>query len=168
MFPAFGLISGGSDGVRSRFHVLRSRICFRAVWRVLGPVSMFCTHELVFGGSEGVRSRFHALRSEDTLSAVPRASDLVCMFCAPKLVCMFCAPKLVCPHFHVLRSLTRFLCCGGRWVPFSCFLLSDSFSAVLKVSHLVFMFCAPVLLFGGTDGVGHHFLVLRSRPRFQR
>jgi hypothetical protein len=61
MFCAPGFIFGGTEGVRSSFHVLRSPTCFRrfrgrrvlfscfalldtfsAVWRVSGPVLKFC------------------------------------------------------------------------------------------------------------------------------
>jgi hypothetical protein len=61
-----------------------------------------------------------------------------------------------------------FLACGGRRVPFSCFALPDSFSTVPRASGPIFMFCVPVLVFGGgTDGVGFHFLVLRSLTPFR-
>jgi hypothetical protein len=40
-----------------------------------------------------------------------------------------------------------------RRVPFSCFARSDSFSAVAWASGPVFMFCAPRLVFSGTEGV---------------
>jgi hypothetical protein len=55
-----------------------------------------------------------------------------------------------------------------RRVPFSCFALSDSFSAVPRASGPVFKFCAPGLIFGGTEGVGTRFHVLRARRRSQR
>jgi hypothetical protein len=107
---------------------------------------------------------------------------------------MFCAPELflgdkegVGSRFHVLRSRTRFRLYRGRQVPFSCFALPDSFSAVAMVSDPVFMFCAPGLIFGGTQSVGSgfhfcapglifvgaecvgsRFQVLRSRTHFWR
>jgi hypothetical protein len=46
-------------------------------------------------------------------------------------------------------------------------MLSDSFSAVPRELGPVFMFCAPRLIFGGKEGVGSHFHVLRSRARFR-
>jgi hypothetical protein len=46
--------------------------------------------------------------------------------------------------------------------------LPDSFSAVPRASGPVFMFCAPGLIFDGTDGVGSCFDVLRARTRFRR
>jgi hypothetical protein len=81
MFCATELILDGTDGLGSRFHVLRSRTRFRgfrgrqvpfscfaspytfsAVTRALGPVFMFCAPGHVFDGAEGVRSRLHVLR----------------------------------------------------------------------------------------------------------
>jgi hypothetical protein len=46
--------------------------------------------------------------------------------------------------------------------------LADSFSAVPWASGIIFMFCAPGLIFGGTEGVGSCFYVLRARTRFRR
>jgi hypothetical protein len=107
------------------------------------------------------------------------------MFCAPGLV--FGGIEGVGSRFHVLRSRTRFWRYGGRRVPFSCFArqihfrwyrgrrvnlssfaLSDSFSAVPRASGPVLKFCAPRLVFGGNEGVGSRFHVLRSRTRFRR
>jgi hypothetical protein len=53
-------------------------------------------------------------------------------------------------------------------VPFSCFSRLDSCSAVLRASGPIFKFCAPELVFGGTEGVPFRFHVLRSRTRFRR
>jgi hypothetical protein len=77
MFCALGLVFGGSEGVRSSFHVWRSRtrfwryrasrvpfLCFalpNTFWAVpwaSGPFFMVCAAELVFGGTEGVGSYF--------------------------------------------------------------------------------------------------------------
>jgi hypothetical protein len=140
MFCAPGLFFNGTEGVRSRFHVLRSQIRFRrfrgrrvpftcfahpnlfsVVPRMSGPVFMFCVLVLVFGGTEGVGSHFHFFASPYTFSAVPRASSTVFIFCAPELV-----------------------------------------SAITTTSGPVFMFCEPGLIFGGTEGVGFRFHVLRS------
>jgi hypothetical protein len=55
----------------------------------------------------------------------------------------------------------------GRRVPFSCFARSDSFSAVPRAFGPVFMFCAPGLMFGGTEGFGSRFHVLCSRTCFR-
>jgi hypothetical protein len=92
------------------------------------------------------------------------ASAPVFMFCAHWHV--FGGAEGVGSHFHVLRSRTRFRRYRGRRVPFSCFALPDSFSAIPRASRLVFMLCTPEFIFGGTDGVRSCFLVLRSRARF--
>jgi hypothetical protein len=86
------------------------------------------------------------------------------MFCIPVLI--FGGSEGVVSHFHVLLSQTRFRWIVGRRVPFSCFALPNSFSAVLRASGPVFMFCVPVLIFGGCEGVGSHFHVLCSRHVF--
>jgi hypothetical protein len=204
MFCAPGLVFDGAEGVGSRFHVLRSRTRFRryrgrrfpfpcfalpelfsAVSRASDPVLMFCAPGLIFGDTVGVSFRFHVLRAWtrfrryrgrrvpfqrvaplDSFSAVSRASGSVLMFCAPILV--FGGIEGVGYRFHVLLSWTRFRRYRGRRVPFSCFALPDSFSTVPRASGPVFMFCAPGLIFGGTDGVGSRFHVLRARTRFQR
>jgi hypothetical protein len=158
---------------------------FSAVPGVSGPVLLFCAPGLVFGGTEGVGSRFHVLRARarfrryrgrrlpfscfagpGSFSAVPRASAPVFFFCAPGLV--FGGTEVVGSRFHGLRAPTRFRLCRVRRVPFSCFALPDSFSAIPSASGPVFMFCVPGIIFGGTEGVGSGFLILRSRTRFQR
>jgi hypothetical protein len=82
LFCAPEPILGGTDGVGSRFHVLRSRTHFRqyrgrrvtfsyfalhdsftAVPRVSGPVFLFCAPRPIFDGTNDVGSRFHVLRS---------------------------------------------------------------------------------------------------------
>jgi hypothetical protein len=144
---------------------------------------MFCAPRLVLGGTEGVGSRFHVLRSRTHLgryrgrqvpfsfftlpgsfSAVPRASGHFFIFCAPGLV--FGGIECVGSHIHILRSLTHFRRNRGRRVPFACFSLSDSFWAILWASDQLFIFFAPILIFGGTEGAGSHFHVLRSRTHF--
>jgi hypothetical protein len=91
--------------------------------------------------------------------AVSSASGPVFMFCAPRLI--FGGTVGVGSRFHVLRSRTRFWRCGGRRLLFSCFALPDSFSAVPRPPSPVFMFYAPVLVFGGIEGVGYRFHILR-------
>jgi hypothetical protein len=183
--------------LRSRTHFLRYRrrrfqfSCFAlsdpfwAVPMASGPVFMFCAPRRIFGGTKGVGSRFHVLRSRtrfrhyrlcrvqfscfalpDPFSAIPTASGPVIMFCAPGTV-LDCTEG-VGSRFHVLRSKTQFGRYRGRRVPFSCFALPDSFSAIPMASSPDFMFCAPGLIFGGTEGVKSRFLVLRSRTRFLR
>jgi hypothetical protein len=139
----------------------------------------------VFGGEEGVGSRFHVLRSLTHFSAVPRASGLVFMFCVPALIfggtdgvgsCLnvfapghvFSVAEGVGSRFHDLRSRTRFQRYRGRRVPFSCFVPPNTFSAVRRASGIVLMFCAPELIFGGTEGVGSRFHVLGPHTRFRR
>jgi hypothetical protein len=100
------------------------------------------------------------------VSTVPSASGPVFMFCALELV--FGVIEGVGFRFHVLHSRTRFRRYRGRQVPFSCFALPDSLSAVPRASGSVFMFCAPELVFGDTEGVGSRFHVLRSRTHFRR
>jgi hypothetical protein len=75
IFCAPGLIFGGTEGICSRFHVLRARTLFRryrgrpiqfscfplrdmfsVVPRASGPVFRFCAPELIFGDAECVGS----------------------------------------------------------------------------------------------------------------
>jgi hypothetical protein len=146
MFCASGLVFGGTEGVRSRFHVLRSRICFRRY--------------------QGRRVPFLSFALPDSFSAVPRASAPVFMFCAPGLV--FDSTEGIGSNFHVFRPRPRFRRKRGCRVPFSCFALPESFPAVPRASGLVFIFCMPGLIFGGNEAAGYRFHVLRSRGRFLR
>jgi hypothetical protein len=66
-------------------------------------------------------------------------------------------------RFLVLPARTHFRQLRGRRNPFSCFACLDSVLTVLRASCPVFILCAPKLVFGGTDGVGYHFLVLHVR-----
>jgi hypothetical protein len=146
MYCAPGLIFGDTWGVWSRFHVLRSRTHFRRC--------------------RGRRVPFSCFALPNSFSTVARASCPVFMFCAPGLV--FGGSEGVVSRFHILRSRTRFGRYRGRQVPFSCFALPDLFSTVPRASGLVFMFCAPAIIIGGTEGVGSHFHVLLSRTHFGR
>jgi hypothetical protein len=170
------------------FSCFALRDSFSAVPWASDPVFTFCAPELVFGGTEGVGSLFHDLRSRtdlyrfrryrgrrvpfscfarpDSFSAVPRASGPFFMFCAPGLVfgCIVCVGS----RFHVLGARTRFRRYRGRRVPFSCFALPDSFSAVSRASGPVLTFCAPGHVFGDTVGVGSRFHVLGARTYFRR
>jgi hypothetical protein len=197
MFCAPGLVFGGNECVGSRFLVLRAQTHFRqyrgrrvpfsffahpdsfsAIPRVSSPVFMFCAAGYVFGCTECIGHLFHVLRFRtrfrryrgrrgpsscfahpDSFSAVPRASGSVFVFGRTKGIMS---------RFHVLRSRTRFRQYRGRRVLFSCFALPDSFSAVPRVSGPVFMFCAPRLVFGCTEGVASRFHVLHSRTHFWR
>jgi hypothetical protein len=91
---------------------------------------MFCAPGRVFDGAEGVGSRFHVLRSHTHFRGY-RGCRV---------------------PFSYLRSRNHFRRYRGRRVRFSCFALRDSFSAVQRASGPVFMFCAPRLVFGGTEG----------------
>jgi hypothetical protein len=166
----------------SHFHVLRSRTNFRRFRGRHVPCSSFAsrTH---FGRYRGRRSHFHVLPAQtrfrryrghrvpflcfalaDSFSAMPRALGPVFMFSAPGLV--FGVTEGVGFRFLVLRCRARFRRYRGRLVLFSCFALPYSFSAVPSASGPVFMFCAPVLIFGGTEGVRSRFHVLCARTCF--
>jgi hypothetical protein len=130
MFCAPGLVFDGSEGVGSRFNVLRTRTRFRLyVWH---------------------RVPFSCFALSDTFSAVLRASGPVFMFCAPRLA--LCEAVGVGSGFHVLRALTHFRRYRRRRVPFTCFAFLGTFSAVRKASGPVFMFCIPRHVFGGAEG----------------
>jgi hypothetical protein len=164
VFCAPGLIFGGTERVGSRFHVVRARThvrryrgrripfssftcldSFSAVPRASGPVFIFCAPGLIFGRTEGVGSRFHVLRAGTR----------------------FCGTEGVRFLFHVVRARTRFRRYRGRPIPFSCCACPDSFTVGPRASGPVFMFCAPGLVFDGTEGVPSRFLVVRARTRFQ-
>jgi hypothetical protein len=146
LFCVSGLIFGGTEGVGSRFHVLRSQTYFR--WY------------------RGRRVPFSFFARPDSFSAVPRASFPVFLFFAPGLV--FGGAECIASCFHVLRAWILFRRYRGRRVPFSYSALPDSFSAVPRVSGYLFMFCAPGHILGGTEGVGSRFHVLCSQTQFRR
>jgi hypothetical protein len=107
---------------------------------------MFCAPELVFYGTECVGSCFQVFRAVLNISGTEGVRS----------------------RFHVLRSLTRFRRCRGRPVPFLCFALQDMFSTEMSASGPVFMCCTPGLVFGGPEGDGSSFHVLRSGTSFWR
>jgi hypothetical protein len=145
MFCAPGLIFGCAECVGSRFHLLCSRTHLRRYqWRRV-PFSCFALPDTFFSGTECVGSRLHVLR--------------------PRLT--FGGTSCVGSRYLILRSRTRFRRLRGRRVPFSCFTRLDSFSAVPRASGLVSLFCAPGLVFGGTEGILSCFHVLCSRTRFR-
>jgi hypothetical protein len=146
MFTAPGLVFGGSEGDGYHFFIL-------------GFQTRFQQHR-------GCRVPFSCFAILDSFSTVPKASCPVFIFCAPRLV--FCGTEGVGSCFQVLPSRTRFRRYRGRRVPFTCFALPDSFLEARRTSGPVFMFCAPGLVFGGSEGVGSHFHVLHSRTRFWR
>jgi hypothetical protein len=146
MFCAPELVSGGTEDAVSRFQVLRSRTRF--------------------GRYRGRRFSFSCFALPDTFWAVPRASGLVYMFCAPGL--FLGVTEGAGSSFHVLRSRTRFRRYRGPRFPFSCFALTDYFWALPRTSGLLFKFCAPGLVSGGTEDAGSRFHVLHSRTSFGR
>jgi hypothetical protein len=180
IFCAPELFFSDTEGVGSSFHFFCFRTCFRwyrrcrvsfslfrryrrcrvpfscfalpdlfgSVQRSSGPVFIFCDPGLAFDGTEGAGPRFHVLRSRNRLGLYQG--------------------RRVVSHFHVLSSQTRFLRYRGRRVPFSCFALLDSFLAEQRASSPVFMFCAPVPILGGTEGVGSSFHALRCQIRLGR
>jgi hypothetical protein len=184
MFCAPRLNFGGTEGVGSRFHVLRSRTHF---WRYRGLRVPFSCSALpdIFRRCRVRRIPFSYFALADTFSPVPRVPGPVFMFCAPVVIShviegvgsrfLFFLPELIFggtegvdSHFHVLRSRRRFPHYRGRRVPFSCFALPDSFSAIPRASVLVFIFCTPGRVFGGTKGVRSRYHVLRAWTHFRR
>jgi hypothetical protein len=107
---------------------------------------MLCATGLVFDGIEGVGSRFHVLHARTSFRRYRGRGS----------------------HFHFVRSRTRFRRFQGRRAPLSCFSRPYSFSSVPRVSGPVFMLCATGLVFGGIEGVGSRFHVLRARTSFRR
>jgi hypothetical protein len=160
MFCALELVFGSTEGVGSYFHILRARSRFRRVpfsWFVLpdsfsavprasGPFFMFCTPRLDFDGSEGIGSLFHVLR--------------------PRTHFRWYRGRRV--PFSCFCSRTHFQRYRGHRVPFSCFALPNSFSALSWASGPLFLFSAPGLIFGGSEGVGSRFPVWSPHTRFRR
>jgi hypothetical protein len=162
---------------------------FSTVPRASGPVFMFCAPGLVFGGTEGVRSRCDLLRTRTRFWRYRGRRVMFSCFALPNL--FSAVPRGFGSRFHVLRSRSRYYVLRsryrvggsrflflrarnrfrryrGRWVPFSCFARPDSFSAIARASDPDFMFCAPRLVFAGTEGVGYLFHVFRSWTYFRR
>jgi hypothetical protein len=88
---------------------------------------------------------------------------------------MFCTPEFIFDEtvgvmclFHVLRSRSHFHRYRGPRVPYSCSSLPYSFSSVPTASGLALTFCAPELIFGGTEGVMSSFHGLRYRTNFRQ
>jgi hypothetical protein len=146
MICAPGLVFGGTEGVVSRFHVLRSRTRFRRY--------------------RGRRVPFSCFAFSDSFSEVPRASCPVLIICASGFI--FGCTEGVGYLFHVLRSRTRFRRYRVPRVPFSCFALPRFVFSGTEASGPVFLICAPGLIFSGTEGVVSRFHVLRARTRFRR
>jgi hypothetical protein len=103
MFCTPGLVFGGNEGARCRFHVLRFRSRFPRY--------------------RGRHVPFSSFASPDSFSAVSRASGPVFMFCAPGHI--FCGAECIGPRFHVVCARTHFRLSRGRRIPFSCFARRD-------------------------------------------
>jgi hypothetical protein len=178
MFCAPENVFGGTEGVRSRFHVLRSQTHFRryrgcliqfscfplsemflGVPRASCPFFMFCAPGFIFGGTEGVGTRLMFFVAGLIFGGTEGDGSPYHVFGGSEGIGSL---------FNVLRSLTHFRQYRGRRVPFSSFALSDSFSAVLRALGPFFIFCAPELVFDGTECVGSHCHVLRARTHFRR
>jgi hypothetical protein len=159
MFSDTIYVFGGTKGVGSRFHVLRSRTRFRR--------------------NRGCRVPFSCFARPDSLLAVSRASGHIFFWA---LGHFFSGIEGVGFRFHISHFRTRFRWFRGRRIPFSCFARTDYFSAEQRASNLVLMFfvhghvfgdtegvrsrfhifSAPGHVFGCTEGVGSRFHVLRS------
>jgi hypothetical protein len=146
LFSASGLIFDGTESVEFSFQVLSALTHFRRY--------------------RGRRVPFICFALPDTFSAVPRMSGPVFMFIAPGLI--FSGNEGVGSRFQLLRFRSRFWQYRGHRVPFSCYVCLDSFSAEIRVSGAGFMFCTLGVVSLGTEGVGSHFHVLRSRTHFRR
>jgi hypothetical protein len=146
MFCPPRFVFGGTEGVRSRFHVLRNRTHFRRYRGRPVPFSSFALPE--------------------SFPALSRSSGPVFKFGAPKLV--FGSTTEIGSRYQVLCARTRFRQYRGRRLSFSCFARPDSFSAVPRASGPVLMFCAPRLIFGSLEGDVSRFYVLRAGISFLR
>jgi hypothetical protein len=153
MFLAPGLVFDGTEGVRSRFHILRARTRFRR----------YRARQVPF--FRGRRVLYSCFACPDRFSAVSSASGPFFKFCTPGII--FGGIEGVRSRFHVLRARTRFRRYRGRRVPFSCFARPDSFSTVPRASGPVFMLCGSGIVFGGTECVGSRFHVLCAQTRFR-
>jgi hypothetical protein len=126
---------------------------------------MSCAPEIIFGGTGGVGSHFLFVLARTIFRRYRgRRESFSCFVPGVIVVGTDGVPS----RFYVFLSQTCFLWYRGRRVPFACFALPDTFSAVPRASGPVFMFCAPGHIFGGTEGFGSLFHVLRYRTRFRR
>jgi hypothetical protein len=155
MFFTPEFVFGGTNGVGSRFHVLHSPTRFRQFRGRRVPFSV-----------PRVSFSFRGRRVRFSFSAVAGASGPVFLFCAPEL--FFGSSEDVGARFHALRAQIYFRRYRVRRVTFSFFACPDSFSAVPRASCPVFMFFAPGLVLGSTEGVGSRFHVLRTRTHFRQ
>jgi hypothetical protein len=151
MFCAVALVSSGSEAVGARFHVLPSWNLFGRYRRRRVPFSSFA-HPDTFSAVPSASGPFSCFALPDSFGMVPRAPGPVFMFCAPRLVTG--GTESIGYRFHILSSWTRFRRYRGRQVPFSSFVLPDSFSTVPRASGPIFMFWAPRLVLGSRTRFG--------------
>jgi hypothetical protein len=145
MFCAPGLVFDSTEGVGSRFHVLRSQTrCRRCRVRRV-PFSCFVLH--------------------DSISTVPCASGPIFMFCAPGLVVG--SDECVGSPFHILRARTRFRRYRGRRVLFLILRSRTCFHRYRGRLVPFSYFGAPCLVLGGTEGVWFRFHILRTLTCFR-
>jgi hypothetical protein len=159
MFCATRPVLGGNKDVGFSFHVLCSRTHFGQYRGLQVLFSSFALPD-PFGAEPRASSTISYFVVPDKFSAVQRASGTVFMFRAPRLI--LGVTESVRSRFHVLRSQTHFRRYRGRRVPFSCFALPGSFSAILGAPILVFMFRATVPILGVTyrDGNGPYLRIV--------
>jgi hypothetical protein len=146
LFCALGLVFGDFEGVGSRFYVLRAKLFFGGTGGVMYRFLIFGARTRFWRGSKVIGSRFHVLHAGFVFGGTEGV--------------MF--------GFQDLCSRTHFRLCRVRRVPFSCFALSNSFSAIPRASGPDFMFCALRRVLGGAECVGSRFNVLRSWNHFRR
>jgi hypothetical protein len=158
MFCAPGLIFGGTEGVGSCFYVLRARTRFRRYRGSRVPFSSFARPYPFLAVSRASTPLFEVLRARTHFRRYRGRQLPFLKFCAPGPI--FGGTEGDSSRFQVLRSPIHFRRCRVRWLPYSCFAHPDSFSAVPRASGPIFMFCAPRLVFDGTEGVVSRFHVL--------
>jgi hypothetical protein len=144
IFCAAELFFDDTEGVESRFHVLRCRTLFRQYRGQSVSISCFAL--------------------PDSFSAAPRASGQVSMFCAPELV--FSRTEVV--EFSCYALPDSFSAVQSASGPFFMFYVAELMFNGTEGVGSRFHVCAPRLVFGSTKGLGCHFHVLCSRTRFRR
>jgi hypothetical protein len=162
-FARSGLIFSGVEGMGPIFIFLRSRTSFRR-YRGVGSYCHVLRTRTHFRRYRGHRAPFSCFALSYSFSAVPSASGPVFMFCAQTHFRRYRGRRAPFSCFACPNSFRR---CRARRVPFSWFTLPDSFSAVPRASGPIFNLCASELIFGGTEGVGSRFHVLRIRTHFR-
>jgi hypothetical protein len=178
MFCAPIFVLCRTEGVGSRFHILRSRTLFQRYRGRRVQFLFFCFRTCfrwyrrcrvsfsLFRRYRRCQVPFSCIALPDLFGSVQRSSGPIFIFCDLGLA--FDGTEGAGPRFHVLRSKNRLGLYQGRRVPFSSFELPDTFFAVSRASCPIFMFCTSGLIFGRTEGVESRIHVLRSRSHFGR